>query len=235
MFPIPRTKVISLTEELVARDCHTRRRWLGRRGGSSSRLRSPSPAVGKSAVVGRTQRGRAASNQHRRRTSPMGLRDGLLLIRPGASMTSRARADLQRLVTACLLASVAGLVAEGCRRSPASTTSIAAGGDRSASTTTLPSPNAPESGPIIRAVGDFTLPQSWTACQQDDDCTMVTLGCCDETAVHRAYAARLRQALEDSGRPYCPPKSACGPGLDGTWNGANAACTQGVCRKPPLR
>ncbi len=70
---------------------------------------------------------------------------------------------------------------------------------------------------------------SWTACASDLDCTYVSLGCCDTTPVNRAYVADAKRKLERSGRPYCPPKTACGPGADGTWAGAPGKCTAGNC------
>jgi len=70
---------------------------------------------------------------------------------------------------------------------------------------------------------------SWTACTSDADCTYVSLGCCDTTPVNRSHVADAKRKLERSGRPYCPPKTACGPSADGTWSGAPGKCAAGSC------
>ena len=70
---------------------------------------------------------------------------------------------------------------------------------------------------------------SWTTCSSDADCTYVSLGCCDTTPVNRAHVADAKRKLERSGRPYCPPKTACGPSADGTWAGAPGKCSGGSC------
>ena len=84
----------------------------------------------------------------------------------------------------------------------------------------------------IPASGAFTLPDAFTACTQKSECTLVSLGCCDTTAVNHAHEKKLRAALESSGRPHCPVKSACGPSKDGTWDGAIGACVDGHCKRP---
>src|SRR5687768_17175114 len=85
---------------------------------------------------------------------------------------------------------------------------------------------------VIPREGQFEIPADWTECITDDDCTIVTLGCCDETPVNRKHADALRRALEASGRPSCPPKTACGPGEDGTWDGVRSTCDAATCRMP---
>ena len=84
----------------------------------------------------------------------------------------------------------------------------------------------------IPASGAFTLPDAFTVCSKSADCTIVSLGCCDETAVNRTHTKELRAALEASHRPYCSVKSACGPGKDGTWDGEPGACIAGHCKRP---
>jgi hypothetical protein len=98
-----------------------------------------------------------------------------------------------------------------------------------------PAPHAPPAGrPTFRIPnsGEFKLPADWVACTRDNDCTIVSLGCCDETPVARAHAAALREALDASGRRYCPPKSACGPSRHGTWDGEPGRCTANACVMP---
>jgi len=53
------------------------------------------------------------------------------------------------------------------------------------------------------------------------------------TPVARAHAAVAKQRLEASGRPYCAPKAACGPGADGTFAGTPGKCTKGACGCDP--
>ena len=84
----------------------------------------------------------------------------------------------------------------------------------------------------VPPTGPFTLPASWTSCTTDDDCTIASLGCCDETPVNRAHVDAMRKQLEASGRRYCPPKSACGPGPGGTWDGGRGVCVSGTCQMP---
>ncbi len=43
------------------------------------------------------------------------------------------------------------------------------------------------------------------------------------------YADPFQRKLDQSGHPYCPPKSACGPSADGTWAGAPGKCRAGAC------
>lgn len=81
----------------------------------------------------------------------------------------------------------------------------------------------------IPPTGDFTLPTEWTECVRDADCTWVSLGCCSEIVVNHAHAKVARDALEESGRPYCPVKAACGPGPHGSMDGVQGTCTEGVC------
>jgi len=77
--------------------------------------------------------------------------------------------------------------------------------------------------------GPVQLPADYTRCAKDDDCTVVALGCCDNTPVNNAHADAAKRALAASGRPYCPVKTACGPGDDGTWNGMAGECDGGHC------
>jgi hypothetical protein len=60
--------------------------------------------------------------------------------------------------------------------------------------------------PHIPSSGTFSLPDSWLACATDRDCTYVSLGCCDQTAVDQDHAPAARAALDESGRAFCPPK-----------------------------
>lgn len=77
-----------------------------------------------------------------------------------------------------------------------------------------------------------SIPAEWARCRTDADCTYVSLGCCDTTPVARAHAPEAQQMLAASGRPFCPPKAACGPSVDGTWSGAPGKCSRGVCAEP---
>jgi hypothetical protein len=116
------------------------------------------------------------------------------------------------------------LVVTACRSPAAPPSNPGASGS-----STLPSTNdidIPSSGP-------FSLPVAWTSCAVDADCTIVSLGCCDETPVNRDRAVATRTALEKSGRGYCPPKDACGPSSSGTWDGEAGKCDNGRCRVPP--
>ncbi len=45
--------------------------------------------------------------------------------------------------------------------------------------------------------------------------------------------AEAQRKLEASGRPYCAPKAACGPGPDGTFAGTAGRCTKGACGCDP--
>ncbi len=77
-----------------------------------------------------------------------------------------------------------------------------------------------------------TLPKEWTACSRDEDCTYVSLGCCDTTPVNRARERQAQKKLDESGRPYCAPKSACGPSENGTWKGTPGRCVERRCAMP---
>jgi hypothetical protein len=109
-------------------------------------------------------------------------------------------------------------------------TEIAATPESHPSTQATSTSSAPP--PVASAVTLGSIPASWVACSVDADCTFASLGCCDTTAVNRAHAADLQKYLEASGRPYCPPKDACGPSSDGTWKGAPGVCKGGVCGQP---
>ena len=94
-------------------------------------------------------------------------------------------------------------------------------------------PPAPPADTVtLPATGPFTLPAAWTACTSDADCAVVSLGCCNNTAVNRGHAGDTRQALEVAGRRECPVKAACGPGPGGTWDGEAGTCARGTCALP---
>lgn len=84
----------------------------------------------------------------------------------------------------------------------------------------------------IAATGPISLPAAYTRCASDADCTYATLGCCEVTPVNQASRAIVADALERSGRRECPPKSACGPGPNGTWDGQPGRCVAQVCGAP---
>lgn len=73
----------------------------------------------------------------------------------------------------------------------------------------------------------------WGACQRDDECTFVSLGCCSTTPVNRAFSAQAMAALEASGARFCPVKQLCGPGADGTFAGTPGKCVAGRCACDP--
>lgn len=77
------------------------------------------------------------------------------------------------------------------------------------------------------------MPAEWSRCRADAECTFVSLGCCDTTPVNRRHADDARGALRASKREECPPKTACGPGADGTWQGTPGRCLAGVCGCDP--
>ncbi|MDP1920655.1 MAG: hypothetical protein Q8L14_30710 [Myxococcales bacterium] len=76
------------------------------------------------------------------------------------------------------------------------------------------------------------MPAEWSRCEVDADCTYASLGCCDTTPVARVHAKAAQQRLNDSGRAWCSPKAACGPGADGTWSGMPGRCVKKVCAPP---
>ncbi len=118
----------------------------------------------------------------------------------------------------------------GCRESCSrDSRDVRIGPDDAGSSTPSPPP-AP--APRLPADGPIVLSSEWTRCKLDADCVILTLGCCNETAVARPHAAEVRKALDASGRSYCPPKTACGPGPDGTWNDQPATCGDGTCQLP---
>ena len=82
---------------------------------------------------------------------------------------------------------------------------------------------------IVATTPALPLPAEWTQCRADSECTYVSLGCCDTTPVNRTNMALAQKRLEDSGRPYCPVKAACGPSADGTWANAPGTCVKRVC------
>lgn len=81
--------------------------------------------------------------------------------------------------------------------------------------------------------GAFAIPASWAACTKNEDCTVGSMGCCDTTPVNRAHHDRLVHELEAAGRQWCPPKTACGPGAGGTWDGEAGTCAANACVMPP--
>ena len=97
-----------------------------------------------------------------------------------------------------------------------------------------PAPAQPTHAPFtIPPSGPFALPADWVACRVDSDCTIVALGCCENTAVAVPHAADAQSALELSGRRECPVKDACGPSANGTWEGVMGKCVDTTCRLPP--
>ncbi len=82
----------------------------------------------------------------------------------------------------------------------------------------------------VRADGPHA---EWSACQRDDECTFVSLGCCSTTPVNRAFSAQAMAALEASGARFCPVKQLCGPGVDGTFAGTPGKCVAGRCGCDP--
>ncbi len=69
----------------------------------------------------------------------------------------------------------------------------------------------------------------WSGCAGDADCTYVSLGCCDAQPVNRVFAAQAQRALDESGRPHCATKAACGTGPDGTKANTPGRCVAGRC------
>jgi hypothetical protein len=90
----------------------------------------------------------------------------------------------------------------------------------------------PERLPIADAASAGPRHPTWAACENDADCTYVSLGCCDTTPVNRSHAVEAQRELDASGRPHCAPKTACGPSKDGTWAGAPGKCRAGSCAMP---
>ncbi len=88
---------------------------------------------------------------------------------------------------------------------------------------------APPASLRIPATGPFALPAAFTTCASDDECQIVSLGCCDNTPVNLAHVEPTRTALDASGRNPCPVKAACGPSSGGTWNGMPGICERGSC------
>lgn len=122
---------------------------------------------------------------------------------------------------------------------PSATPTAAAASAPAPSAEAPSAPGAPTAAPAPTAAGrivtggPLALPAAWGRCEKDADCTFASLGCCSVTPVARARAADAKQKLEASGRPYCAPKAACGPGPDGTFAGAPGKCTKGACGCDP--
>src|SRR4051794_30249024 len=91
------------------------------------------------------------------------------------------------------------------------------------------SASPPPPSPRIPRYGPFTIPLDWSTCHGDDECVIVSVGCCDDTPVARSHEVELRAAFENAGRPGCPIKKACGPSKEGSWNGVPAKCAKGTC------
>lgn len=124
-----------------------------------------------------------------------------------------AYADGMRLVLVIVVASLVGFA---CGANPEA--SPAARPPAAPSATTAPAPASAASASADEA-----------RCKQDAECTFVALGCCSTTAVNRESAAHVKRRLVASGLPECPPKAACGPGRDGTWEGTAGTCREGRC------
>ena len=84
----------------------------------------------------------------------------------------------------------------------------------------------------LLATGVVSLPNSFTWCAGDADCTVVSLGCENVVGVNRAHASVVHRSLQASGRAYRPPKDACGPGADGTMHGVAGECRNSACQIP---
>ncbi|MFI5299293.1 MAG: hypothetical protein ACHREM_14455 [Polyangiales bacterium] len=82
----------------------------------------------------------------------------------------------------------------------------------------------------------FAITDDFTTCASDSECVIVSLGCCEVTPVRRDHEAETRKRLDESDMKYCPPKDACGPSRNGTWDGEPAVCRAGRCERPkPVR
>ncbi len=114
---------------------------------------------------------------------------------------------------------------------PAATSAEAPAAPSSTAAPTAP-PARAATGRIVTG-GPVALPDAWGHCQKDADCTFASLGCCSVTPVARKHAADANQRLAASGRQYCAPKAACGPGPDGTFAGTPGKCTKGACGCDP--
>lgn len=86
--------------------------------------------------------------------------------------------------------------------------------------------------PALADEKKVSMPDEWSRCSKDAECTFVSLGCCDTTPVNRTYATQAQKRLDESGRPYCAVKAACGEGLDGTWAKTAGRCVNRRCAPP---
>ncbi len=147
------------------------------------------------------------------------------------------RSLTKAVAAAAALAMGCGASAPASQPSPGPSASSVAPPDATVSPGPSPGPLAtstarPPNGRVVTG-GPVVLPDGWARCEKDADCTFVALGCCDITPVARARAAEAQRKLEASGRPYCAPKAACGPGPDGTFAGTAGRCTKGACGCDP--
>ncbi len=70
------------------------------------------------------------------------------------------------------------------------------------------------------------VPQEWTTCNADPECTLVGAACCpcsadDYVAVHERFATQARQKYTCKKKVKCPPQDC--PPID-------ARCVSGQCR-----
>lgn len=89
---------------------------------------------------------------------------------------------------------------------------------------------------VLPALADdrppIPMPDEWSRCSKDAECTYVSLGCCDTTPVNRSYVEQAQKKLDDSGRMPCAVKAACGRGPDGTWAKTPGRCVKQRCAPP---
>ncbi len=95
---------------------------------------------------------------------------------------------------------------------------------------TPPAPSAAVSDPQGPAPVNLVLPAALTRCTSDDDCTYVTDGCCATVAVNRGSMHEGKTRLDSTPHKYCPVKTACGDGPDGTRAGTRGRCSQSTCQ-----
>jgi len=93
-----------------------------------------------------------------------------------------------------------------------------------------PAPTAAVSAQPVSDDLKLVLPAEWTRCTSDDDCTYVTDGCCATVVVNRASMREGKARLDSTPHKYCPVKTACGDGPDGTSAGTRGTCAQSTCR-----
>jgi hypothetical protein len=82
-------------------------------------------------------------------------------------------------------------------------------------------------------VGPFTpLPWSYTQCNADADCEMVSNDCCDPTPANRLHANLLRRTFQKAGRICTLSNAQCGPDHRDSWDGVAGACLNHTCTIP---